>query len=164
MFFEFKEKFYPHMLMMKPFSAGGVFHMYFDDSVGKETQKHIMCCVLAGNENYAEATKNGDSDENLKDFAMKELDGMFDSKASKNLISYIIQNWTTEEYIWGGLPDCGNKHFDPVKLAKPVAGKVFFGGDAFNPVKHNNEYVQGACETSYIAVKAMLSGKRLETE
>lgn len=78
---------------------------------------------------------------------------MFGGEASKNLVNYICQDWTKEPFILGAVPDVENKAFDPKKLAASVDKKVFFAGDAFNPVKHNNEYVQGACETSYIAVK-----------
>lgn len=152
LFMEFKEKFYPHMTMMDRFPKG-IFHMYFDETVGKTTQKHILCLVLLGPEKYAQATAKGDADTNIRDFALEELDKLFDGQASKNLVQFIVQDWTKEPYILGAVPNIENKAFDPKKLAASVDEKVYFAGDAYNPVKHNNEYVQGACETSYIAVK-----------
>eukprot|EP00930_Biecheleria_cincta_P032696 TRINITY_DN22673_c0_g1_i1.p1 TRINITY_DN22673_c0_g1~~TRINITY_DN22673_c0_g1_i1.p1 ORF type:complete len:401 (+),score=64.03 TRINITY_DN22673_c0_g1_i1:57-1259(+) len=152
LFMEFKEKFYPHMTMMDRFPKG-IFHMYFDEAVGKSTQKHILCLVLPGPENYALATAKGDSDTDIRDFALGELDKLFDGNASKHLIQFIVQDWTKEPHILGAIPDIEHKAFDPKTLAAPVDSKVYFAGDAYNPVKHNNEYVQGACETAYIAVK-----------
>lgn len=156
-FLEFKEKFYPHFVLMKPFDTPGL-SMYMDETVGKTTEKHILCRVVLGTEFYQQVTAKGTDNEKVKEFCLAELDKMFDGKATASFLNCVVQNWETEEFIECGGPDTGDSGFDPVALAAPLDGKVFFAGDAMNPEPHNNLYVQGACETSYIAVKGVLAG------
>jgi monoamine oxidase len=158
-FLEFKEKFYPHFVMMKPFTEGGWAHLYFDETVGKvhKEDKHIMCGVLLGDDVYKMITEKGTDDASIKDYCLKELDGIFDGKATANLLNYVVLDWTTQPYILQGIPDYEKlKPADLKDLATPIGNKVFFAGDGMNPDPHNNAYVQGACEASYVAVKKML--------
>lgn len=160
-FMEFKDKFYPHVLMMKPFTQGGWAHMYVDETVGKtgDHKKNIMCAVLLGDDVYKLITQNGSDDVSIKNYCLQELDGIFNGQATQNFIdNYVVMNWTTEPHILMGIPDLHEKKPQDLKnLATPLANKVFFAGDAMNPVPHNTAYVQGACESSYIAVKNMIT-------
>jgi len=153
-FIEFKEKFYPHFLLMQSMDSSG-YYMYMDETVGKNSDKHILCLVVLGVEIYQRVTAKGSDDESIKQFVLNELDQIFDGKASANFIKSVIQNWAKEPFIEFGGPDTHDKDFDAKALAAPLDGKVFFAGDAMNPNSENNLYVQGACETAYIAVKAM---------
>jgi monoamine oxidase len=153
-FLEFTEKFYPHFLLMQGMEDAG-YYMYMDETVGKTTEKHILALVVLGDISYGKVTAKGDTDENIKAYVLSELDGVFDGKATATLKECVVQNWKTEPFIECGAPAFDDPNFDPVALAAPLNDKVFFAGDAFNPVSHNNIYVQGACETAYIAVKAM---------
>jgi monoamine oxidase len=155
-FMEFREKFYPHFLLMKDFTKKGYEHMYFDETVGKNSQKNILTAVYIGDETYKEVTSEGTNDEKIQEFMLKTLDGIFDGEASKQLLNCVVMDWTKEPFILGGVPDAEAKGYSKLKLSTPLANKVFFAGDAMNPDPHNCSFVQGACETSYIAVKKML--------
>jgi len=156
LFLEFSHKFYPHFLLMQSMSSDG-YYMYMDETVGKTTEKHILCLVVLGEGPYEAVTANGDSNDNVKDFSLAQLDQIFDGKASSSYVNCIVQNWQTEPFIEQGGPDCHDATAEHQKaLASPLDGKVFFAGDCMNPDPMNNLYVQGACETAYIAVKAML--------
>jgi len=151
-FMEFKEKFYPHFVLMQNIESSG-FYMYMDETVGKTTEKHILGLVVVGDTPYKKMTSKGSDAESIKGVVLRELDELFDGKATPAFVNCVVQNWETEPFIECGVPD--PESADSTALAAPVDGKVFFAGDAMNPDPHNNCYVQGACETAYIAMGAM---------
>jgi monoamine oxidase len=131
-------------------------------TVGKAngSAKHILCAVLLGDEVYSRVTAKGSDAASIKEFCLNELDSIFEGQATKNLVNCVVQDWTTEPHILQGIPDLEGVPKKTLQLlSEPLGSKVFFAGDAMNLDAHNNGYVQGACEASYIAVKKMLCEK-----
>ena len=84
---------------------------------------------------------------------LAELDEIFDGKASQYYLQHVVQDWSREPFIGGSY---SQRRASAKKLGAPVAGTVFFAGEAMNP-NGKTIAVHGACESAYAAVEAMLS-------
>ena len=82
-----------------------------------------------------------------------ELDEIFDGQASEHYVKHIVQDWSREPYIQGSY---SQRKANAERLAEPVAGRLYFAGEAMNP-NGKTIAVHGACESAYIAVEAMLA-------
>ena len=154
-FMEFSERFYPDLLEVgkllgNPLEDDGG---YYDAAFGKDSNRHILALFAHG----PKATKytSLESEEKIIKFVLDELDEIFDGQASKTYKKHILQNWSQEPYIRGSY---SQRKGDVKKMSMPLHNKVFFAGEAMN-TKGRTIAVQGAIESSYIAIEKMLKSK-----
>ena len=151
-FIEFSEKFYPEVLFPNGLLKGvlGGNHMYYDECFGKDSSKNILALFAVGEPSKKYTSLK--TDDAIIKYILKELDEMFEEKASEYYVKHIIQNWSEEPYIRGSYSEMkGN----PEKMSAPVANKVYFAGEAMNTNGHTIA-VHGASESAYIALEKML--------
>lgn len=155
-FIRFKEKFYPDMLFTDGLisSLTGDDKIYLDGAFRKDTQHHLMT-LFTINSKATTFTQLG-SDQAIFEAVMKELDEIFEGKASENYISHVVQNWSAEPYIKGSYSTSFNGDQNAIvdEIKKPVNGMLYFAGEALNI--NNQATVHGACESGYEVVKNML--------
>lgn len=127
-FFEFSQDFYGegHDFNISPGTDGQ--KIYYNAALGQNTSRHILGLFVVGTPAQDFITKSGDE---LRDFILNELDGLFSNQATPNYIKHITQNWNDEPYIQGGyLTDHAN--WRTVRtLGEPVGSKVYFAGGAY---------------------------------
>ncbi len=157
-FIEFAERFYPEVLHMGAPFGGGFSRasvldecIYYDAAFGKHSSHHVLGLFTQGSK--AERYTAHGTDDELFAYVRAELDEIFDGQASEHYVKHIVQDWTREPYIQGSY---SQRKASAKKLAEPVAGKVFFAGEAMNP-NGKTIAVHGACESAYTAVEAMLA-------
>lgn len=153
-FFEFKERFYPDVLMMGGYLKK-IFNpieecVYYNETLGKDSKKNIMGFFTQGE--IANKYTNYQSEEDLIKYVIGELDEIFDGQASKNYIKHILQHWGNEEFIQGSY---SHRRSSFKKLSKPIDNKIYFAGEAMNS-KGRTIAVHGACESSYLAIEQMM--------
>jgi len=153
-FIEFDERFYPDVV-----TVGGDFWRdsaydecaYYDAAQGKDSERNVLGLFCQGVQ--APRYTDHETDEELFDYVLAELDEIFDGKASEHYIKHVVQNWTREPYIGGSY---SQRKASAKKLAEPVANRVHFAGEAMNP-NGKTIAVHGACESAYTAVNSMLA-------
>lgn len=153
-FVEFSQRFYPDVLHVGggPLSGGALNECsYYNAAMGKNSTRHILGFFSQGAK--AERYTAHSTDDELFAYILAELDQIFDGKASEHYVKHIVQDWTREPYIGGSY---SQRKASAKKLATPVAGQMFFAGEAMNP-SGRTIAVHGACESSYVAVEAMLA-------
>ncbi len=155
-FIEFSERFYPDIVNMGwpfGFSVQSVLDecVYYNAALGKDSQRHVLGLFTQGSK--AERYTAHETDESLFAFVLAELDEIFDGKASQYYLQHVVQDWSREPFIGGSY---SQRRASAKKLGAPVAGTVFFAGEAMNP-NGKTIAVHGACESAYAAVEAMLS-------
>jgi len=158
-FMEFSERFYPDLLEVgkipgNPFKSDSG---YYDAAFGKNSNMHILALFAHG----SKATKYTclESEEKIIKFILDELDEVFDGQASKTYKKHIIQNWSQEPYICGSY---SQRNGDVKKMSEPLHNKVFFSGEAMNR-KGRTVAVQGAIESSYMAIEKILKSKSIDS-
>ncbi|MEM8508676.1 MAG: FAD-dependent oxidoreductase [Bacteroidota bacterium] len=127
-FFEFEQKFYPAFVdyTIQPKTDGQV--SLYDAAWGQESKKHILGLFAVG----APAKKYGDlTDEVFISQFLKELDKIFEGKASKYFIKHITQNWSKEPFAKGAYPSDFNTPRALATLREPIRNKLYFAGDAY---------------------------------
>lgn len=168
MFIEFTEKFYNDVTMFESLwgcLTTGEQSAYCDEAGPKGLDKHIICLLARGPraEEYLEKVKTFDGDDKLSDddklvqVVLRQLDEMYDDKASKTYVKAVVQNWTAEPYIRGTYtttihPGRGSQLKERVS---PLNGKVYFAGEAMNPAGHCVA-VHAAIESAYASLGVML--------
>ncbi len=89
--------------------------------------------------------------------AVKELDSLFGKKiASNSLVNYFIMDWKKEPFIRGvtSYPSIGETDARE-KLSYPVEEKIFFAGEATNPIHYGT--MHGAIESAQRTVSQIIS-------
>lgn len=127
-FIEFSEKFYDegYEFEITPKSDGE--KAYYDATHGQNTSKNIVGLFVVGKPvlDYASL-----SDDELKDFMLKELDKIYSNQATPNYIKHISQNWNNEPFIKAGYMS-DNANWRTVRtLGESVANKIYFAGGAY---------------------------------
>ncbi len=155
-FIEFKERFYPDILVF-----GNIFQalneeekFVYDAAFRKDSDKHVLG-LFAINEK-ARAYTQLNSEQEIIDKFLAELDEIFDGKATANYINHIIQNWSIEPYIQGAYSYSfdGNQKDIVTIINEPLKNKIYFAGEALS-IK-NQAMVHGACESAYSMVATMM--------
>ena len=158
-FIEFKEKFYPDIL-----AFGNIFRalneeekFVYDAAFRKDSNKHILGLFAINDK--ANAYTQLDSEQEIIDKFMAELDEMFDGKATANYVNHIIQNWSKEPYIQGAYSYSfdGNQINIVATINEPILNKVYFAGEALS-IK-NQAMVHGACESAYSMIATMMKNE-----
>lgn len=155
-FIEFKEKFYPDIL-----AFGNIYEaldeeekFVYDAAFKKDSNKHILG-LFAINEKAKSYTQLATEEEIIAKF-LKELDEIFEGKATANYIKHIIQNWSKEPYIQGAYSysfDRNQKNIMKL-IQNPVNNKIYFAGEAFSI--ENQATVNGACESAKSIITTMM--------
>lgn len=127
-FFQFSEQFYGegHAFEIRPKEAGQ--KIYYDASLGHDTSRYVLGLFSVG-----EPAKifSRLSSEDLKKFVLKELDELFDSRASLTYINHIVQNWQTEPHIKAGYLSDHEDWRLVRELGKHIDHKIYFAGGEF---------------------------------
>lgn len=151
-FMEFSEKFYPQVLFPNGLLKGafGGNYMYYDECYGKQSSKNILGLFAVGKP--SEKYTSLETDDAIINYILKELDEMFEGKASTHYIKHIIQNWNAEPFIQGSY---SSRKGDPKTMSAPIDHKVYFAGEAMNTNGHTIA-VHGASESAYLTLMQML--------
>ena len=156
-FFEFKEKFYPDVLVvggyLKKFFNPLEECVYYNETLGKDSEKNIMGFFVQGK--VADKYIKFKYEEGLIKYMIKELDEIFNGQASKFYSKHIVQHWGNEEFIQGSY---SHRRSSVKKLSKPIENKIYFAGEAMNS-KGRTIAVHGACESSYLAIEQILKAE-----
>lgn len=158
-FIEFKERFYPDFLAFGPIirALNEEEKFVYDAAFRKDSGKNILG-LFAINEKATAYTQLNSEEAILQQF-LRELDEMFEGKATPNYVQHVMQNWSAEPYIQGAYSYAfdGNQKSKVETLQQPVADKIYFAGEALSIA--NQATVHGACESAYKSVQNMLQEK-----
>jgi monoamine oxidase len=158
-FIEFKEKFYPDILVF-----GNIFQaldeeekFVYDAAFGKDSNKHILG-LFAINDKANAYTQLNSEQEIIAKF-MAELDEIFVGKATANYVNHIIQNWSKEPYIQGAYSYSfdGNQNNIVATINEPLLNQIYFAGEALSI--NNQAMVHGACESAYNMIATMMKNE-----
>lgn len=127
-FFEFSTNFYNdgYIFQITPETDGQ--KLYYDAALGQNTPKNILGLFTVGTPAQDFVNRSGND---LRNFILDELDGIFSNQATPNYVNHITQNWNNEPFIKSGyMSDYAD--WEVVKeLSNPVTNKLFFAGGAF---------------------------------
>jgi len=127
-FIEFSEKFYPAAVSfkIKPKTAGQ--KLYYDAAYGQRSNRHVLGLFTVGTATLPYRQLSNDK---LRDYMLKELDELFDGKASSSYINHTSQNWNNEPFINGAYV-YSHENWKRVRtLGESVDNKLFFAGTAY---------------------------------
>lgn len=129
-FLRFSEKFYPDAIVDRNIAAeGGAERLYYDAAFKKDSDDHVLALFTVGDE--ATFFTDLDSDQEVLDAILGELDLMFDGQASALFIEGVVQNWEKEPWIRGSYSfNTPNNNQTITTLNVPINGKLFFAGEA----------------------------------
>ncbi|MEM6344789.1 MAG: NAD(P)/FAD-dependent oxidoreductase [Bacteroidota bacterium] len=148
-FFKFAKAFYHQAIMGGKFCAA-----YVDEKMGKAGKDHVLLAFIMGQQ--AKYLHELPSERAIIRTLLAELDEMYDYQASAHFIKAKVINWMAEPYIRGAYSystvGMGNARSI---AAQPLAGKIFFAGEAMNLNGHH-QTVHGAVETGQQAVEEIL--------
>ncbi|MEM6428682.1 MAG: FAD-dependent oxidoreductase, partial [Deinococcota bacterium] len=127
-FINFAEAFYPTFLEFADTERQLGDRVYYDAAYGRPTDASILGFFLIGEpvNRYKDL-----SDDALKIIILAELDEIFAGQASQHYISHISQVWSREPFIRGAYVRDSENWRRVAALGEPVAGKVYFAGDAY---------------------------------
>lgn len=155
-FIEFSEKFYPDILftgsLLAELSASD--KIFYDAAFRKDSDKNIFGLFTVGEKASAYTSLNSDTE--IINKVIGELDEIFDGKASQTYIKHIIQNWSKEPFIQGSYSSEFNESESTTinTLLEPLNNKVYFAGEALS--SDNRATVPGAGESAYSVIESML--------
>lgn len=152
-FIEFSENFYNdgHLFTITPESDGQ--KLYYNASFGQNSSKNILGLFVVGKPALDYISLSGDQ---LKDFILSELDGIFSNQATTNYMNHISQNWNDEPFIKGGyLTDYADS--DTVQtLGESVGDKIYFAG---GPYTDGEDWVSvhAAAQSAKVAIDKLVN-------
>lgn len=148
-FLRFSEKFFAENILGGKYCAA-----YIDDSIGKSFNDAVLMAFIMGKQ--AEYLSNLKGEDLLIQTLLKELDEMYEGRASKSFLNAHVQNWFTHPHIRGAYSYSTIGMGDARSIAaQSVQKKVYFAGEAMNLNGHH-QTVQGAVETGYREVIQIL--------
>ncbi len=152
-FIEFKERFYPDILLTGNLleEASSSSKTFYNAAFGKDSSKNILglFCVDDRATPYAQL----DTEQETLDTILAELDEIYDGKASEHYVKHVFQNWSKEPYIQGSY---SSDYDDISALSEPINNKIYFAGELFGG--DNSSTVHGACQSGYAQVEKALNG------
>lgn len=156
-FIEFREKFYPDLLVLGKFlrSISEGDQLFYDAAFRKDATRHVLG-LFSINDGAAVYTSLGE-DEAIIAKILTQLDEVFDGKASANYVQHVIQNWSREPYIQGSYSTDFSMDTERTMntIKEPIDNKIYFAGEALS--LENQATVHGACESGYAAIELVLS-------
>ncbi|MEO0774921.1 MAG: NAD(P)/FAD-dependent oxidoreductase [Bacteroidota bacterium] len=151
-FMEFSERFYPDILI-----RDGLFeqnNLLYDAAFGKDSDHHVLGLFCIGED--ARAYVDLESDEAVLERLLAELDAIYEGRASQTYRQGVVQNWSKEPYIRGSYSHFQEGYRSTIDtLIEPIDGKVYFAGEAMNPVGQTST-VHGAGESAYVAIEKLV--------
>lgn len=151
---KFSQKFYPDAINCKVETGEKV---YYDIAFKKEAQSHILGLLTTGSaaEEYYQLNSNAA----IVDAALKELDEIFDGKASETYTGeYILENWGKHEFTLGTWSLAFESKESIINtLNIPLDKKVYFAGEIYDV--HKQLGVPGAILSGYHSIDKLLLEK-----
>jgi len=149
-FFEFTDNFYDdQQFPVNPATDGDKW--IYDAAYGQNSNKNILGIFSVGT---PAAEYNSRSGNDLRDFILAELDGLYGGQATQKYIDHIVQNWNDEPFIQGGYLSDHADWTKVAKLGKSVDDKVYFAG---GPYTDGEDWVSvhAAARSARVAIDEM---------
>lgn len=127
-FFEFSENFYDDEFEFEITPTTDGEKIYYDATFGQNTNMNIVGLFVVGKPALDFTSLSGDE---LRDFILNELDGIYTNQATPNYIKHITQNWNNEPFIKAGYLTDHADWRNVKKLGESVVNKVYFAGGAY---------------------------------
>ncbi|GMQ30968.1 hypothetical protein Aconfl_36110 [Algoriphagus confluentis] len=155
-FIKFKESFYPDLLFFGPIlkAIANENKFFYNASFGKDTSACVLGLLAINQEAVPYVSSPSEND--LIQLILKELDAVFEGKASQHYEKHLIQNWSREPFVQGAYSytyDGSQKRITEV-LKTPVQKRIYFAGEALGGKNHST--VHGACQSGFAAVEEIL--------
>jgi monoamine oxidase len=127
-FFEFSTKFYDEEYVFQISPAINGEKIYYNASLGQNTNKHILGLFVVGTPTNDYSALSGN---NLRDFILSELDGLYGNQATPSYVKHLTQNWNEEPFIKAGYMSDYADWRTVKKLGESVVNKVYFAGGEY---------------------------------
>lgn len=154
---EFDDHFYPDVQM-----RGDIWDFlhwedgetaYFNALFKKPSKRHVFC-LLEANGRASRARVEMD-DKKLLATVLKELDKIFEGKASKHYVKSHIKNWSADPYIQG-VYSYNGENYSPEGMLKPESNdRIYFCGE-YLAGSENHGTVHGAAMSGRDAAQKLL--------
>ncbi len=151
-FFEFTDKFYDdQQFPVNPATDGDKW--IYDAANGQNSNKNVLGIFSVGT---PAAEYNSRSGNDLRDFILAELDGLYGGQATQKYVNHIVQNWNDEPFIRGGYLSDHADWNKVAKLGKSVDDKVYFAG---GPYTDGEDWVSvhAAARSARMAINEMFA-------
>ena len=132
-FLTFAETFYPTFLYFDDSETNEGQRMYYDAAYGQNSSDNILGLFAVGKQ--AEVYQNFKG-KDLEHHILKELDTIFDGKASAAFEGLLAQNWNEQPYAQGAYLSDNAATSISRTLSKSIDNKVYFAGCSYT--KHND--------------------------
>jgi len=152
-FFEFSEKFYHDEFEFEITPASDGEKIYYNAAYGQNTTKNIIGLFVVGKPALDFTSLSGDE---LKDFILNELDGIYANQATPSYIKHITQNWDNEPFIKAGYMTDNADWKTVKKLGESVANKIYFAGGAYTDGE-DWVSVHTAAQSAKVAIDEMIN-------
>jgi len=148
---KFTDKFYPDVINCEVKSGEKA---YYDIAFKKEAQTNILGLLAVGSS--AEEYYKFESEEEIVNWAIAELDGIFNGKASETYTGeYVLENWGQHKFIIGTWTKAFQQKKSDIKiLNKPLDKKIYFAGEINDIYKQMG--VPGAVLSGYHSIDKLL--------
>ena len=149
---KFSDKFYPDAIECEVDNGE---KGYYDIAFGKETQDNILGFLCTGDE--TQKYYNLNSNDEIMDSLLSELDQIFDGKASSSYSGeYLLENWGQYEFALGTWTQAFQEKKSNLKILNESLGnKVYFAGEINDPYKQMG--VPGAILSGYYSIDKLLT-------
>ena len=149
---KFSDKFYPDAIECEVDNGE---KGYYDIAFGKETQDNILGFLCTGDE--TQKYYNLNSNEEIMDSLLSELDQIFDGKASSSYSGeYVLENWGQYEFALGTWTQAFQEKKSNLKiLNQSLDQKVYFAGEINDPYRQMG--VPGAILSGYYSIDKLLT-------
>jgi len=149
---KFSDKFYPDAIECEVDNGE---KGYYDIAFGKETQDNILGFLCTGDE--TQKYYNLNSNDEIMDSLLSELDQIFDGKASSSYSGeYVLENWGQYEFALGTWTQAFQEKKSNLKiLNQSLDQKVYFAGEINDPYKQMG--VPGAILSGYYSIDKLLT-------
>ena len=152
-FMEFTEKFYPAYLTFADSETSAGQRVYYDAAYAQNTTANVLGLFAVGEQAQQYQALSGDAQ---RDFILRELDEIFDGRASQTFIKHMVQDWNKEPFIRAAyLADVAPDRVSRT-LSHSLDQKVFFAGDAYT---RENDWsaVHNAARSARDAIQELIS-------
>jgi monoamine oxidase len=149
---KFSEKFYPDAINCKVKNGEKVF---YDIAFKKNAKTNILGFLCKGDE--TEKYYSLKSEQEIINQLLKELDDMYDGKASQTYMNeYLLENWGQYQFTQGTWTQAFQEKKSTLKvLNQPLDNKVYFAGEINDTYKQMG--VPGAILSGYYAADKLLT-------
>ncbi len=151
---KFSKKFYPDVIIMKISLNGDGEKEFYDMAFGKGgTADNVFGLLVTGDS--VESYYSLDSEQDIVNAALKELDEMFDGEATRSFVDYRLEDWGNHEFTQGTWVEGHTFHKSTLQaLTQPLDDKIYFAGEATDTYQQMG--VPGALLSGYKAVYDMI--------